>query len=36
MNDYVSWRRLRAAIGHCPEGADDAKNRISGLVSGIG
>jgi hypothetical protein len=33
---YASWRLLRAAIGHGPEGADDAKERISGLVSGIG
>ena len=33
---YASWRLLRAAIGHGPEGADDAKERIDGLVSGIG
>jgi len=33
---YASWRLLRAAIGHGPEGADDTKERISGLVSGIG
>ena len=30
------WRLVRAAIGHGPEtGEDDAKDRISGLVSGI-
>ena len=33
---YASWRLLRAAIGHGPEDADDAKERIDGLVSGIG
>ena len=33
---YASWRLLRAAIGHGPEGADDGKERIAGLVSGIG
>ena len=33
---YATWRLLRAAIGHGPEGADDAKERIAGLVSGIG
>lgn len=33
---YASWRLLRAAIGHGPEGSDDAKERIDGLVSGIG
>jgi uncharacterized protein DUF1206 len=33
---YASWRLLRAAIGHGPGGADDAKERIDGLVSGIG
>ena len=33
---YASWRLLRAAIGHGPEGADEATQRISGLVSGIG
>lgn len=32
---YAIWRLLRAAIGHGPEGRDDAKDRISGLVSGI-
>jgi hypothetical protein len=33
---YASWRLLRAALGHGPEATDDAKERISGLVSGIG
>ena len=34
---YASWRLLRAALGHGPEGSDDAKERIpSGLASGIG
>jgi hypothetical protein len=33
---YATWRLLRAALGHGPEGADDAKHRIDGLVSGIG
>jgi len=33
---YASWRLLRAAVGHGPEGVDDAKERIDGLVSGIG
>jgi Domain of Unknown Function (DUF1206) len=33
---YASWRLLRAAIGHGPEGSDDLKERIDGLVSGIG
>lgn len=33
---YALWRLVRAAIGHGPEtGADDAKDRISGVVSGI-
>jgi hypothetical protein len=33
---YAIWRLLRAAIGHGAEGdRDDAKDRISGLVSGI-
>jgi hypothetical protein len=33
---YASWRLLRAAVGHSSEGADDAKERIDGVVSGIG
>jgi hypothetical protein len=33
---YASWRLLRAAIGHGPEGADDIKQRIDGVFSGIG
>jgi len=33
---YALWRLVRAAIGHGPEtGEDDAKDRISGFVSGI-
>jgi len=33
---YALWRLVRAAIGHGPEtGEDDAKDRISSLVSGI-
>ena len=32
---YACWRLLRAAIGRGPEGSDDAKARIDGLVSGI-
>lgn len=32
---YAIWRLLRAAIGHGPEAADDTKDRISGLASGI-
>jgi hypothetical protein len=33
---YACWRLLRAAIGHGPEATDDTKQRIDGLVSGIG
>jgi hypothetical protein len=34
---YATWRLLRAALGHGAEGGDeDAKERIDGLVSGIG
>lgn len=33
---YASWRLLRAAIGHGPESSDGAKERIDGVVSGIG
>jgi hypothetical protein len=33
---YALWRLVRAGIGHGPEtGDDDAKDRISGVVSGI-
>ena len=32
---YAIWRLVRAAIGHGPESADDAKERIDGLASGI-
>jgi len=33
---YAIWRLVRAAIGHGPEASDDAKERIDGVVSGIG
>ncbi len=33
---YAIWRLVRAAIGHGPEASDDGKERIEGLVSGIG
>lgn len=34
---YALWRIVRAAIGRGPEaGEDDAKERIDGLVSGVG
>ena len=33
---YASWRLLRAAVGQGPDGKEDAKERIDGLVSGIG
>lgn len=33
---YATWRLVRAAIGHGPEGSDGAFERIGGLVSGIG
>ena len=32
---YAIWRLVRAAIGHGPESADDTKERIDGLSSGI-
>jgi Domain of Unknown Function (DUF1206) len=32
---YALWRLLRAALGHGPEAADDTKDRIAGLASGI-
>jgi hypothetical protein len=32
---YAIWRLVRAAIGHGPEAADDTKERIAGLASGI-
>ena len=32
---YAIWRLVRAALGHGPEGADDTKERIGGLVSGL-
>jgi hypothetical protein len=33
---YATWRLVRAAIGHGPETADDTKERIDGLASGVG
>src|SRR5829696_4689775 len=33
---YAIWRLVRAAIGHGPEATDDTKERIDGVVSGIG
>jgi hypothetical protein len=33
---YAIWRLVRAAIGHGPEASDDTKERIDGVVSGIG
>lgn len=32
---YAIWRLVRAAIGHGPESADDTKERIDSLASGI-
>lgn len=32
---YASWRLARAVIGQGPEGDDDLKSRIDGLVSGV-
>ena len=32
---YSIWRLVRAAIGHGPESADDLKERVDGLASGI-
>jgi hypothetical protein len=32
---YASWRLLRAALGHGKQGADDTKDRIAGVASGI-
>jgi hypothetical protein len=33
---YAVWRLVRAAVGHGPEASDDTKERIDGVVSGIG
>src|SRR3954451_6049663 len=33
--EYALWRLVRAAIGHGPEGDDDAKERVAGVVSGL-
>ena len=32
---YAIWRLVRAALGHGPDGGDDTKERIGGLVSGL-
>lgn len=32
---YALWRLARAALGHGPEGIDDAGDRIAALISGI-
>lgn len=32
---YAIWRLVRAAIGHGPEQSDDAKDRVSGVASGV-
>src|SRR4051794_30550837 len=32
---YALWRLVRAAIGHGPEGSDDTKERVAGVVSGL-
>jgi hypothetical protein len=33
---YATWRLARAALGHGVESIDDTKERVDGLVSGIG
>ena len=33
---YAIWRLVRAAVGHGPEANDDTKERLDGVVSGIG
>jgi Domain of Unknown Function (DUF1206) len=33
---YAAWRLARAALGHGVESSDDTKERLDGLVSGIG
>jgi hypothetical protein len=32
---YALWRLVRAALGHGPEGSDDAKARVGGAASGV-
>ncbi|CAB4906669.1 unannotated protein [freshwater metagenome] len=36
LGGYALWRLLRAALGHGPDGTDDAKARLGGAASGIG
>lgn len=36
LGGYALWRLLRAALGHGPEGSDDARSRLGGAASGIG
>jgi hypothetical protein len=33
---YATWRLARAALGHGVESSDDTKERLDGLVSGLG
>ena len=35
LGGYALWRLVRAAIGHGPEGRDDAIDRVAALASGI-
>jgi Domain of Unknown Function (DUF1206) len=35
LGGYALWRLVRAAIGHGPEGRDDAFDRVAALASGI-
>jgi hypothetical protein len=32
---YALWRLVRAGVGHGPEGSDDTKERVAGVVSGL-
>jgi len=35
LGGYATWRLLRAAIGHGPEGSDSGFDRVSALASGL-
>lgn len=35
LGGYASWRLLRAALGHGPEGSDKGVERLGGLASGL-
>lgn len=35
LGGYALWRLVRAAIGHGPEGSDDAMDRVTALASGV-